>query len=213
MPLEIEITTPNGHIYKQPTGLFIGNEFVASTGQTIASLDPAYVTHFSIIKRPNAYCQIYSTDKPIATVHAASVEDVDRAVQTARAALVHPSWKLLPATERGQVMAKLADLMEENRGLLASIDAWDNGTSDHHGATSMDTPLMARQENRITSLTMKTSPKLLQQSVTIAAGPTRLSDRRSTPRPRSSHTQSVSPSGSSAKSSHGTIRCPWQPGN
>jgi aldehyde dehydrogenase (NAD(P)+) len=68
-----------------------------------------------------------STDKPIATVQAASVEDVDRAVKAAKAALVHPSWKLLPATERGQLMARLADLMEENRQLFASIEAWDNG--------------------------------------------------------------------------------------
>lgn len=50
MSLEIEITTPNGHSYKQPTGLFIGNEFIASTGRTIVSLDPAYGMHFCIIK-------------------------------------------------------------------------------------------------------------------------------------------------------------------
>jgi aldehyde dehydrogenase (NAD(P)+) len=48
-------------------------------------------------------------------------------VEAAKAALVHPSWKQLPATERGQLMGRLADLMEENRQLLASIDAWDNG--------------------------------------------------------------------------------------
>lgn len=44
MSLEIDITTPNGHSYKQPTGLFINNEFVASSGQTITTLDPAYVS-------------------------------------------------------------------------------------------------------------------------------------------------------------------------
>ena len=69
------------------------------------------------------------TDKPIAIVQAASAEDVDRAVNAAKAALADPSWKQLPATERGQLMARLADLMEENRELLASIDAWDNGTT------------------------------------------------------------------------------------
>lgn len=46
MSLEIDIVTPNGHSYKQPTGLFINNEFVASSGQTITSLDPAYVPRF-----------------------------------------------------------------------------------------------------------------------------------------------------------------------
>ncbi|KAJ5666125.1 uncharacterized protein N7477_008573 [Penicillium maclennaniae] len=112
MTLSVGIFTPNGHSYQQPTGLFINNEFVASSGQTITSLDPA-------------------TDKPIATVHAASADDVDRAVKAAKAALADPSWKLLPSTERGQLMARLADLMEQNRELLATIDAWDNGKPYH----------------------------------------------------------------------------------
>lgn len=43
MAQAVELTTPNGHRYTQPTGLFINNEFVPSTGQTITSLDPAYV--------------------------------------------------------------------------------------------------------------------------------------------------------------------------
>ncbi|PYH96503.1 aldehyde dehydrogenase [Aspergillus ellipticus CBS 707.79] len=111
--LFIDITTPNGRRYQQPTGLFIDNEFRPSSGgQTITSLDPA-------------------TDKPIATVHAATEEDVDAAVQAAKKALSHASWKLLPATERGQMMGRLADLMEENRELFASIDAWDNGKPYH----------------------------------------------------------------------------------
>ncbi|KAF7122744.1 hypothetical protein CNMCM5793_000854 [Aspergillus hiratsukae] len=111
--LFVDLLTPNNKAYRQPTGLFINNDFVAaSSGQTITSIDPA-------------------TDKPIATVHAASAEDVDRAVKAARAALLHPSWKLLPATERGILLAKLADLMEEKRELFASIDAWDNGKPYH----------------------------------------------------------------------------------
>jgi len=60
-------------------------------------------------------------------VQAASAEDVDKAVQCAKKALQHPSWKLLSGTERGKLIAKLADLVEENQELLASIDAWDNG--------------------------------------------------------------------------------------
>lgn len=74
----------------------------------------------------------YSTDKPIATVQAASAEDVDRAVKAAKAALVHPSWKQLPVSERGQLMARLADLLDQNRELLASIEAWDNGIFESH---------------------------------------------------------------------------------
>ncbi|KAL4931472.1 aldehyde dehydrogenase ALDH [Aspergillus undulatus] len=110
--LFVDLAAPNGHRYTQPTGLFINNEFVASSGQTITSLDPA-------------------TDKPIATVHAASTADVDRAVNAAKRALVHPSWKKLPGTDRGQLMARLADLMEKNKELFATIDAWDNGKPYH----------------------------------------------------------------------------------
>jgi aldehyde dehydrogenase (NAD+) len=68
------------------------------------------------------------TEVKIATVQAASEEDVDRAVEAARAALKHVSWKHLPGTDRGTLMAKLADLLEENKKLFATIDAWDNGT-------------------------------------------------------------------------------------
>lgn len=40
----VELEAPNGVKYTQPTGLFINNEFVkASSGQTITSIDPAYV--------------------------------------------------------------------------------------------------------------------------------------------------------------------------
>ena len=84
------------------------------------SLSSAGIRKFLIICNPR-------TDKPIATVRAASAEDTDRAIQAAKQALVHPSWKLMPATERGQLMARLADLIEQNKDLLASIDAWDNG--------------------------------------------------------------------------------------
>lgn len=68
------------------------------------------------------------TNEPIATVHAAGPEDVDRAVKAAKSALGHASWKLLPATDRGRLMSRLADLIEENQELLATIDAWDNGS-------------------------------------------------------------------------------------
>jgi len=61
-------------------------------------------------------------------VQCATAEDVDRAVLAAHRALKDPSWKRLPATERGMLMMKLADLMEQNKELLATIDAWDNGT-------------------------------------------------------------------------------------
>ncbi|KAI1358957.1 aldehyde dehydrogenase [Xylaria arbuscula] len=105
----VKLTAPNGITYTQPRGLFINNEFVPSrSGETIASIDPA-------------------TEKEIATVYAAGEADVHKAVLAAHEALRQPSWKLLSASDRGALMWKLADLMEQNRQLFATIDAWDNG--------------------------------------------------------------------------------------
>nr|AHA85939.1 aldehyde dehydrogenase [Rigidoporus vinctus] len=105
----VELTAPNGIKYTQPTGLFINNEFVkATSGQTITSIDPA-------------------TEKEIATVQAAGPEDVDAAVKAAHAALKHASWKRMPVSERGKLMSRLADRLEEQKEIFATIDAWDNG--------------------------------------------------------------------------------------
>ncbi|KAK6592113.1 aldehyde dehydrogenase (NAD+) [Botrytis cinerea] len=72
---------PNGKKYTQPTGLFINNEWVkSSTGQKITSINP-------------------SDESEIASVYAASAEDVDTAVKAARAAM----------------------------HILATIETWDNG--------------------------------------------------------------------------------------
>jgi aldehyde dehydrogenase (NAD(P)+) len=60
-------------------------------------------------------------------VYAAGEEDIDIAVKAARKALKDPSWKLLPATDRGTLMLKLADLIEQHKETLATIETWDNG--------------------------------------------------------------------------------------
>ncbi|OBR06665.1 Aldehyde dehydrogenase [Colletotrichum higginsianum IMI 349063] len=107
--LSVELTAPNGVKYTQPTGLFINNEFVKSAkGDTIDSIDPA-------------------TEEKIASVQAAEAEDIDKAVKAAHAALRHESWKGISATDRGAMMYKLADLIEQHKETLATIEAWDNG--------------------------------------------------------------------------------------
>lgn len=60
------------------------------------------------------------TASEITPVHAASPEDVDKAVKAARGALGHPSWRDLPASERGQLMTRLSQLIEQNRETLAA---------------------------------------------------------------------------------------------
>lgn len=42
--LSVQLTTPNGKKYEQPTGLFINNEFVKSvSGEKITSINPTWV--------------------------------------------------------------------------------------------------------------------------------------------------------------------------
>lgn len=110
MPQIITLKAPNGREWEQSTGLFINNEFVDSVqpSNTISTVDPA-------------------TEKQITVVQAATAEDVDRAVDAARKALKSPAWKRICVTQRWRLISKLADLIEENKELLATIDAWDNG--------------------------------------------------------------------------------------
>ncbi|KAF4949303.1 hypothetical protein FSARC_13510 [Fusarium sarcochroum] len=109
MSLDVQLTAPNGRTYKQPTGLFINNEWVkSSNGKTITSINP-------------------TNEQEIVSVAAASAEDVDKAVRAARKALRNPAWRDMPATERGKLMNRLAELVEENREVLATIETWDNG--------------------------------------------------------------------------------------
>ncbi|RAR05838.1 aldehyde dehydrogenase [Stemphylium lycopersici] len=148
MPQTIQLKAPNGQEWEQPTGLFIDNEFIDSSSPTnsISSIDPA-------------------TEKEIAEVQAATAEDVDRAVQAAKKALKNPEWKQLCVTQRGRLMAKLADLMEENKELLATIDAWDNG-KPYSVALDEDLPeafstirYYAGWADKISGQTINTTPK------------------------------------------------------
>lgn len=60
-------------------------------------------------------------------MEAASAADVDKAVKAARAALYTPGWSGISNTERGALMFKLADLIDENKEILATLETWDNG--------------------------------------------------------------------------------------
>jgi len=109
LPLEVELTTPNGIKYTQPTGLFINGEFVKSkSGRTFETINP-------------------SNEEVIASVYEGDAEDIDLAVKAARAALSHPEYADISTEQRGRLLYKLADLVEKNKDLLASIDTWDNG--------------------------------------------------------------------------------------
>ncbi|KAF2144339.1 uncharacterized protein K452DRAFT_317016 [Aplosporella prunicola CBS 121167] len=108
MALSIDLTAPNGRTWTQPLGLFINNEFVPSkSGKKISSIDPAAETE-------------------ITSVYAADAQDIDDSVRAARAAF-EGSWRELSTSDRGNLIIKLANLIEEEQELFATIDTWDNG--------------------------------------------------------------------------------------
>ncbi|KAF5629676.1 aldehyde dehydrogenase (NAD+) [Fusarium sp. NRRL 25303] len=102
------LTAPNGVTYNQPLGLFINNEWRRSTAEEFISV-VSPIDENEIVK-----------------VHAGGEEDIDDAVKAARAALKGP-WSHLSGTERGEMMRKLADLVDAATNELATIDTWNNG--------------------------------------------------------------------------------------
>ena len=87
--------------------LFIGGKFVdAADGATLATLNP-------------------HDNSTIAEVAMAGPQDVDRAVAAASAA--QPAWARLSASERGRLLLKLADRIEENAEELARLESLDTG--------------------------------------------------------------------------------------
>ncbi|CAJ2500953.1 Uu.00g038060.m01.CDS01 [Anthostomella pinea] len=107
--LKVDLTAPNGKKFTLPTGLFINNKFVkGSSGEKVTSINP-------------------TNEEEICSVEAATADDIDKAVAAARAALNHESWRDITGTERGRLMFKLADLIEQDKETLATIETWDNG--------------------------------------------------------------------------------------
>lgn len=65
-------------------------------------------------------------ESEICSVEAAEPEDVDKAVAAARKAF-KGEWRDMSSTARGELMFKLAALIEEHKETLATIETWDNG--------------------------------------------------------------------------------------
>ncbi|XP_011354108.1 aldehyde dehydrogenase, mitochondrial [Pteropus vampyrus] len=69
-----------------------------------------------------------STGEVICQVAEGDKEDVDRAVKAARAAFKLGSpWRRMDASDRGQLLNRLADLIERDRTYLAALETLDNG--------------------------------------------------------------------------------------
>jgi malonate-semialdehyde dehydrogenase (acetylating)/methylmalonate-semialdehyde dehydrogenase len=80
--------------------------------------DPGTSHHKGAVTNP-------ATGEVIAEVGFAGIEDVDRAVASAKAAAI--DWRATPLSRRAEVMFQLRDLMVRNRTRLAEIISLENG--------------------------------------------------------------------------------------
>ncbi|CAL1608832.1 unnamed protein product [Knipowitschia caucasica] len=94
---------------KMPHQLFIDGEFVdASGGKTYKSINP-------------------TTGTTLCDVALAQISDVDRAVAAAKEAFESGEWGKMNPRDRGRLIYKLADLMEQHQEELATIESLDSG--------------------------------------------------------------------------------------
>src|ERR1700694_2360135 len=105
-----------------PTKLLINGKWIDSvSGKTFPTINP-------------------STGEVITQVAEADAADVDKAVAAARAAFDKGPWRKMSAAQRGNLMNKLADLIEKHADELAQLEALDNG-KPYHVARAADLPL------------------------------------------------------------------------
>ncbi|HWC19131.1 MAG TPA: aldehyde dehydrogenase family protein, partial [Terriglobales bacterium] len=92
-----------------PKKLLIDGRWVpASTGKTFNSIDPA-------------------TGEVLARIAEGEKADIDLAVKAARRAFESGPWPKMTPSERGRVLWKIADLVEQNTEEFAELETLDNG--------------------------------------------------------------------------------------
>lgn len=109
----VTATRPEQQVKIGPTKLLINNEWVESvSGKRFETINPA---------TGEVICDVAEADAP----------DVDKAVQAARNAFNSGEWRKMSATRRGELLYKLADLIEQNIDELARLETLDNGKPLH----------------------------------------------------------------------------------
>jgi aldehyde dehydrogenase (NAD+) len=105
------------------TQLLIDGKWVdAKSGKTFATYNPA-------------------TETKIADVAEGDAADIERAVKAARKAFDSGDWPKLDARDRGRLLHRLADLVEQNLEELAGLETLDNG-KPIRDARAADLPLV-----------------------------------------------------------------------
>ncbi|XP_037706675.1 LOW QUALITY PROTEIN: retinal dehydrogenase 1 [Choloepus didactylus] len=116
-----ELPVPLTNLKIQYTKIFINNEWHNSvSGKTFPVINPA-------------------TEEKICEVEEGDKEDIDKAVKAARQAFqIGSPWRTMDASERGNLINKLADLIERDRLLLAVNTGVNDGGKLFSNAYLMD---------------------------------------------------------------------------
>ena len=94
-------------------GFVGGEDFLSSSGELLATIDPG------------------SGDK-LADIHDLNAADVNRAVDVAAAAF--PAWAAMPLQERSEILLRLADAVEQRKAVIAQIEALEAGKIEAQAA-------------------------------------------------------------------------------
>jgi acyl-CoA reductase-like NAD-dependent aldehyde dehydrogenase len=101
--------TQSSFLQQQPIKMLIRGQWVESaSGKTFDTIDP-------------------SSGQVLARVTEGGSEDINRAVAAARKAFEGGAWPRLTPSQRGRLLWKLADLIEEHADELALLETLDNG--------------------------------------------------------------------------------------
>src|SRR5438128_617654 len=120
--MSIEVSAAKPRVKIGPTKLLINGRWSDSaSGKTFPTINPA-------------------TGEIITHVAESDAADVDQAVNAARFAFEKGAWSKMSASQRGRLMNKLADLIEEHADELAQLESLDNG-KPYHVAKAADLPL------------------------------------------------------------------------
>ncbi|XP_028853609.1 cytosolic 10-formyltetrahydrofolate dehydrogenase [Denticeps clupeoides] len=99
----------NNMTIRMPHQLFINGEYVdAEGGKTYKTINP-------------------TDGEPICDVSLAQISDVEKAVSAAKEAFDEGEWGKMNPRDRGRLMYRLADLMEQHQEELATIESIDSG--------------------------------------------------------------------------------------
>src|SRR5260221_1817523 len=124
MALNVNNASTSAFLNQQPIKMLIGGRWVESaSGKTFDSINP-------------------SSGEVLAKVAEGDAEDINRAVAAARKAFESGPWPKLTPSQRGQLLWKVAELIEQHAEELAQLETLDNGKPIKYSRAA-DVPLTA----------------------------------------------------------------------